>query len=219
MKINLERDQKLFITSDTHYGHSNICAGSTKWSDTRNLRNYSSLEEMNAALVDGINQLVGENDILIHLGDWSFGGFDNIKQFRDRIVCKTIHLFLGNHDHHILNDRDGCRSLFTSVSHYDELTVKWHRSADSQEKNTTRFVLMHFPIASWENMQRGVIHLHGHVHLSPSNRIGPGRMMDVGVEGNGMKPLEFREILRLMRDRPVKGLMETDHHEQTENYI
>ena len=31
-----------------------------------------------------------EDDFLIHLGDWSFGGFDSIKEFRSRINCKNI---------------------------------------------------------------------------------------------------------------------------------
>jgi len=31
---------------------------------------------MNDTLVNNINEMVGENDVLIHLGDWSFGGFE-----------------------------------------------------------------------------------------------------------------------------------------------
>ena len=51
---------------------------------------------MNTTLVDEINNKVGENDFLIHLGDFSFGGFDNIAEFRGRILCKNIHLFLND---------------------------------------------------------------------------------------------------------------------------
>ncbi len=75
MKIVLEKGQSLFFTSDTHYNHSNICRATTKWSDADNLtRDFKSLDHMNDTLVNKINELVGENDILIHLGDWSFGG-------------------------------------------------------------------------------------------------------------------------------------------------
>ena len=46
-----------------------------------------------------------ENDILYHLGDWSFGGLNQIWEFRKRLNCKKIHLILGNHDHHIENNK------------------------------------------------------------------------------------------------------------------
>lgn len=102
MKIILEKGQRLFFTSDTHYNHSNICSATTSWAKGEgSTRKFDSLEKMNDTLVNNINEVVGENDILFHLGDWSFGGFEKIAEFRDRINCKNIHLILGNHDHHI----------------------------------------------------------------------------------------------------------------------
>lgn len=93
MKIVLEKGQQLFFTSDTHYAHSNICSATTKWEGSSNLtRQFNSLDHMNNTLVNNINCMVGEDDILIHLGDFSFGGFEKIQEFRDRIVCKNIHL-------------------------------------------------------------------------------------------------------------------------------
>ena len=38
-------------------------------------RDFKSLDHMNDAIVDNINNMVGVNDVLIHLGDFSFGGF------------------------------------------------------------------------------------------------------------------------------------------------
>ena len=73
MKITLEKSQRLFFTSDTHYNHANICSATTKWTDPTTIREFKSLERMNAILVDNINEVVGQDDILIHLGDWSFG--------------------------------------------------------------------------------------------------------------------------------------------------
>ena len=93
----------------THYNHANICRATTQWDITKDnhFRDFNSLGEMNDRLVAGINSSVGENDILIHLGDWSFGGFDSIREFRERLNCKNIHLVLGNHDHHIGRNKDG----------------------------------------------------------------------------------------------------------------
>jgi calcineurin-like phosphoesterase family protein len=214
MKITLEKGQRLFFTSDTHYNHSNICRATTKWANSDNLtRDFKSLDHMNTALVDNINNKVGENDVLIHLGDWSFGGFEMIEEFRNRIVCKNIHLVLGNHDHHIDNDKGGVQSLFSSVNHYINLDLRRPLNKNMAEK--FKFVLMHFPIASWDNMNTGVIHLHGHVHLPPHLRIADGRAMDVGVDGNGLEPISLDEVISLMKDREVKKLsLPKDHHEK-----
>ena len=216
MKITLEKGQRLWFTSDTHYNHANICSATTRWTDPVTCREFKSLEHMNAMLVGNINETVRQEDILIHLGDWSFGGFEKIKEFRDKIVCQNVHIITGNHDHHIQRNRDNCQSLFSSVNKYVELNVKWSKgNAGNGEAN---FVLMHFPIASWNDMARGSIHLHGHVHLEPNKRIGPGKMMDVGVDGNNLYPISLAEVITLMDKQPIKSMLTFDHHEIVENY-
>jgi calcineurin-like phosphoesterase family protein len=206
--IKIDKDRKVFITSDTHYGHKNICRGVTAWrlpDDTipvDQTRDFKTLEEMNETIIYTINSVVGEDDVLIHLGDWSFGGFENIQKFRDRIVCKEIHLILGNHDHHIENDREGCQELFSTVSHYNRIQYKY---------NT--FVLCHFPITSWDSLNKGHIHLHGHVHLSTEKRFGRGKKMDVGIDGHPTFGVyDMDEIIRLMAKREIMSDMLFDHH-------
>jgi calcineurin-like phosphoesterase family protein len=170
---------------------------------------------MNSVLVDNINSMVGENDILFHLGDFSFGGFDKIGEFRSRILCKNIHLVLGNHDHHIERNKDGIRSLFASVNHYVSLDLR--RPGNGSEMDKISMILCHFPIASWDGMNDGRIHLHGHVHLAPHQKIAEGRAMDVGVDGNGLEPYSLDEILKLLKGRPIKRLsLPADHHESGE---
>jgi calcineurin-like phosphoesterase family protein len=216
MKLNLNKGQKLWFTSDTHYNHGNICSATTQWTNPVTCREFESLEKMNAHLVGNINEKVGENDILFHLGDWSFGGFEQIELFRNQIVCKNVHIITGNHDHHIENDREGIQSIFSSVNKYLNLVVKWNVGTPLMGEQ--RFALMHFPIASWDNMARGAIHLHGHVHFEADKRIGVGKMMDVGVDGNNLYPIDMSEVLKLMRDQPIKSMFTFDHHEIVENY-
>lgn len=213
MKIELKKDQRLFFTSDTHYNHSNICSATTKWDNASNMtRDFESLEKMNDTIVNNINNMVGEDDILIHLGDWSFGGFDNIAEFRSRIICKNIHLVLGNHDHHIERNKENVQSLFCSVQDYLRLEVRRQVNKATLEKFI--FVCMHYPIASWHDMNNGVIHLHGHVHLPPVLRIAEGKAMDVGVDGNKLEPILMDEVLWLMAFQPIKKLeLPKDHHE------
>lgn len=213
MKITLKPNQKLFFTSDTHYNHSNICRATTNWSNSDMTRDFHSLGEMNDNLVTNINETVGEDDILIHMGDFSFGGFEYIEEFRNRINCKNIHLFLGNHDHHIENNRNNIRNIFSSVQHYDRLIVKKPDPFIKNKLNHFTFVCMHFPIASWDGMNRGVIHIHGHVHLSNKLRIGNGKSIDVGVDGNNLTPISLEQVIYLMGKQDINKLsLPKDHH-------
>lgn len=198
---------KVWITSDTHFGHKNIVRGTTNWRTQdgqipiESTRDFQTIEQMNERLVYGINHFVGQEDTLIMLGDVSFGGFENIGLFLDRLVCKNIHLIIGNHDHHIENNRGNIQSLFLSVNHYLEVKI-----------NDRSFVLCHYPLQSWHGLNKGVIHLHGHVHLSENKKFGNGRRMDVGVDGNGMDPYNIDDIIKMMDKRPIGSDMSGDHH-------
>ena len=214
MKIILEKNQNLYFTSDTHYNHSNICRGTSNWPEGRGTRDFHSLGEMNDAIVTAINSVVGPDDYLVHMGDWSFGGFESVAEFRKRIVCKNVILFLGNHDHHIRNNKEGVQGHFKHVASYDILDI---RKPDGKETKKYQFVCCHFPIASWDGMNKKVPHLHGHVHLPPRLKIHEGRAMDVGVDGNNLQPYSLNEILAIMRDRPIKHLvLPKDHHNEEE---
>ena len=200
----------VWITSDTHYSHKNICRGVTAWRTKEGeipvsqTRDFATIEKMNSSIVNNINEVVGQDDMLIHLGDWSFGGFEQIREFWDRIICKNIHLVLGNHDHHIENNRDGSHGLFKSVSHYNTLEI-----------GQFKFRLMHYPISSWDGLGKGVMHLHGHCHLPNNLKLSKGQRMDVGMDGHTeFRPYNvYREVVPLLRNRPkVSEIGDYDHH-------
>lgn len=197
----------VWITSDTHYHHTNICRGITRWRTQdgsipiQQTRNFQDLDEMNSTIVNNINQKVGPNDTLIHLGDFAFGGFDKIGEFLDRLVCKNIHLVLGNHDQHITKNREDIRDRFLSVSQYLEVNI-----------DDVDFVLSHYPHASWNKLGKGSIHLHGHVHLSAKDKWGKGKRLDVGMDGNGYFPYKITEIVHMMDRREIRSEMDLDHH-------
>jgi calcineurin-like phosphoesterase family protein len=198
---------KVWITSDTHFGHKNIVRGTTNWRTqdgevpVDSTRDFQTIDQMNNRLVDGINNVVGQDDTLIMLGDVSFGGFDNIGIFLERLVCHNIHLILGNHDTHIENNRDYVQGRFLSVQHYMEANI-----------SGKDFVLCHYPFQSWHGLAKGVIHLHGHVHLGSERKFGNGKKMDVGVDGNGLDPYNISDIIKMMDKRPIGSDMEGDHH-------
>ena len=209
IKINKDFKGDVWIFSDPHYNHTNICRGTTKWRlpdgslPIKQTRDFPNLEKMNSAIVDNINQVVNQGDILICLGDWSFGGFESIKEFWDRIICKNIHLILGNHDHHVENNREDCQDLFLSVSHYNTLKL-----------GDYTFHLMHYPISSWDGLNKGFMHLHGHTHLPTNMRFGKGQRMDVGMDGHPeFRPYHIiREVVPMLKKRPILSEMDEDHH-------
>lgn len=232
MKITLQKGQKLFFTSDTHFHHKNICEGLSDWDKKKKefqFRPFNTLEELDKTLVENINSIVGENDILIHLGDWSFGGIEQVYEFRRQIKCKNIHLTLGNHDHHIENNKNIPQTpllkmqdklMFSSVNKLENLTISIPNNKKDKDGNQLknikyRFVICHFPLASWDKMGEGIMHLHGHIHTPTEARLGPGRMMDVGIDGHPeFRPYELNEILNFLKNQPIKGLLQHkfDHH-------
>lgn len=217
MKITLKEGQDIYFTSDTHINHKNICRGVSEWVDNPLMgqfrtRDFKNLDQMNSAIIDNINHKVGQDDILVHLGDFSFGGHQHIPEFRQRILCQNIIFVYGNHDEHIQKNTGNYQSLFSSVHHYLELEVvkPFHQIFGLTIRQN--FVLCHFPIASHNNIRKGWMHLHGHVHSDKTRKLSPGKMLDVGMDGNDLTPYSLSEVIRLLRDRPNLSLMEHDHH-------
>lgn len=192
----------IWITSDTHYMHNNICKGVTRWKiDTPEglsaVRDFETLEEMNSSLVENINSVVDRKDWLIHMGDWSFGGFEMIEEFRSMINCENVVLMIGNHDHWIERNEKGVRTLFSHVAHYEELRV-------TRKESEEKFILCHYPIISWNGLRKGAFMLHGHQHLKVDRRFGMGRRMDIGVCGSPeFRPYHLEEVMNLLVERPI----------------
>ena len=180
-------DQNIFFTADTHYHHPNIVGPSvSQWK--KGFRNFDSIEQMDNTLVANINELISENDILFHLGDFAWGE-RNVEWFRKRINCKNIYLILGNHDKEI-RKKEKLQSLFTKVFDF----------GTEIEINNTRFILCHYAMKVWNQWAHGSIHLYGHSHGNlPSN----GRSKDIGIDTNNFYPYSHLEILREMEIIPV----------------
>jgi calcineurin-like phosphoesterase family protein len=204
------KDKKVWFASDSHYSHKNICRGVSDWKDEQgnvrieSTRDFKTLEEMNDTIVNNINKVVEQEDVLIHFGDWSFGGEENIKKLRDRIFCKNIYLMIGNHDHHIQKNSDSVQQLFTHVSHLQDFLI-----------NNQMIVACHYPISSWNKLRRGSWMIHGHIHNKGNARFtGEGKTMDVGMDGHPeFRPYSFEEVKSLMDKRPIKSTVLEDYHE------
>ena len=195
------QSNNIWFTSDTHYGHKNIVSGVTSWRTEDGeipydaVRNFPDIETMDDLMVDNINNNVEENDYLIHLGDWSFGGIERVTEFRERINCKNIVLMLGNHDHHIQREKH-LQKLFTHVTHYEELTV-------TKKHDSHKFILCHYPIISWNNQRNGAYMIHGHQHLKGDDRFcdRQEKRMDIGLCGSpDFRPYHIDELVTTLNN-------------------
>ncbi len=208
--------QNIFFTSDTHYNHKNIVRGTSEWKgfeeggSHQRTRDFDTLEEHNEVLVKSINSLVKENDILYHLGDWSFGGHENIKIFRNRLNCKNIHLIFGNHDQHIEPKDSPYRGCFNSAQHVKQFSLRLG-TEKTGKYGKQGFFLSHYSHQVWNQHHHGVIHLFGHSHGTIK---GIGKSMDVGVDTNNLYPYHLDEILDIMKGKDIEII---DHHNKNTN--
>ena len=181
---------EIFFTSDTHFNHEkNI---------EYNKRPFQSIEEHDSALIERWNSVVGENDVVYHLGDFVFGGSAVWHDIRSRLNGK-IHLVLGNHDRK--NFRKNFSNMFESVS---EMCT--HVIGD-------RTVIMcHYPLLCFKGSDnRFVIQLYGHVHSGPKCTTDDlprlehcfRNQYDVGVDNNDYRPVNIEEVKRIIDARFV----------------
>jgi calcineurin-like phosphoesterase family protein len=165
----------LFFTSDHHFGHGGA----------RGLfrRPFATTTAMDTAMVARWNEVVAAADEVWHLGDFA------VRQSAARVgelldaLPGTKHLIIGN------NDGPATASLpqWASVQHYAELEVDgiW-------------LILCHYPLRSWNRMNRGALNLHGHSH----GRLAPlPRQVDVGVDCWDFRPVTLDQIRAHLRRR------------------
>jgi calcineurin-like phosphoesterase family protein len=90
-----EEYSNLFVTSDTHFNHNQSFIYAS--------RGYKNPEVMTTDMINTINDVVGKNGILLHLGDFCLN--TDLKQYlwlMSRLQIGELWLLNGNHNkiHH-----------------------------------------------------------------------------------------------------------------------
>jgi len=186
----------IWFLSDTHFSHTNI-SGPKVSSWGSGYRTFDNIHQMNETLFREINDVAKEDDIIYFLGDFCFGDHRRTPEYRNRIVCKTIHFIRGNHDNHI----DIYKDCFSSIN--DVMFIQHGKQ---------KIFLSHYSHRVWPGSHKGTIHLYGHSHSSIPDF---GKSMDVGVDSyyklfGKYKPFHLNEILNIMSKKEIKTV---DHHE------
>lgn len=168
---------KTFFTADTHFGHARIIELCN--------RPFTSVEEMDEALIARWNAVVSKNDHVWHLGDFTLSTSYVAEVYRKQLNGK-ISLVYGNHDRPAVRGHE----MWSEIARYgDEIKVDgWH------------LTLCHYAFRVWNGSHRkdgNSLMLYGHSHgMQPAIH----RSLDVGVDCWNFTPVTLPEITDRLRD-------------------
>jgi len=166
-----------FITSDIHFGHKNIMS----FCPVTRARFNDDVDYMNEEIIREWNAVVSVRDHTYILGDVAFCNAEIAVKFMKRLNGSKT-LIKGNHDSKLVKSKE-FEDCFVNM--YDYFTVN---------VNGTKVVMFHYPISEWDQMHRGSVHFHGHVHGGKSGLEG-SRTLDVGMDATGRVVVPLNEMV------------------------
>ena len=180
----------VFLTSDTHFGHKNICKFTNY--DGSPVRPWDDANEMDEEMVKRWNETVRPNDKVYHLGDVVI----NRKSLAilDRLNGDKV-LIKGNHDIFKLTDYT---KYFRDIRGYHVMNG---------------MILSHIPVSKGSIARFGT-NIHGHTH---GNRVMKTvgfwpfkkQVIDpdyfcVCVEQTDFRPILFEDVIKRIKDQGGK---------------
>jgi calcineurin-like phosphoesterase family protein len=163
-------DAMYFFTSDEHFSHNNII----KYCN----RPFSSIEEMDEAIISRFNSIVDNNDITIHAGDFTMAKREVAESYVKQL--NGTHIFLrGSHDYWLKGTK--CHEI-------------WEKRIDG-----IYVVVCHYAMRTWARSHYNAYQLFGHSHGKLETI---GKQLDVGVDTNNFYPYSFDQIKEIMKSNP-----------------
>lgn len=162
---------------------------------------------MDKKLIENWNNKVPKDGIVFHLGDFSWGGYNAWKDFREQLNGDII-LIKGNHD--MKNLTPQAVGLFKHVAQQMRIEIEGRK-----------IWLNHFPFLCYSGTYRDFngleYNLFGHVHLSNIKERNTGRdcercyqmlfptQYDVGVDFNNFTPISWYEVNDKIQKQTKEG--------------
>lgn len=159
------------VISDTHFFHEKIIA--------LGQRPFSSVAEMNETLIARWNQVVPEEGVVLHLGDFSHDDVpaEQLREIRSRLNG-DVHLTLGNHD--------DLETLIGGEVFTPDRVRFWFRTPDKD------VVFSHMPLEP-DLLYTGRVSVHGHTH-GPDSFLDP--VLHAGVISMNCELHDYRPVAR-----------------------
>jgi len=183
----------IFATSDNHFGHKKIIEYCN--------RPFSSLSDMNTCMLHNWNRVVGPDDTVIHLGDFSL-----MNPYMTVYLCKMLNgqiiLINGNHDRRtrkFWEQRAGILKWFKRPQYFNGIWL------------THRVDFKVDPFRIWTGkldykvIQKEDVVLHGHIH-GKIKRFG--QFINVGVDGWNFCPVPLSRIVKPAAEQHIKNWVE-----------
>ena len=121
----------------------------------------NNMKEVTEKMIQKWNSRIDKHDTVYILGDFAFGTTDEKRKLFQRLNGNKV-LILGNHD----KISDNHRCFFNHIE----------------------VIMCHFPMFSWEHIEKGSIMLHGHCHgsidLQNSAELPDHIRIDVGIDSS-----------------------------------
>lgn len=171
--------RNIFVISDTHFSHANILNFTDEKGD-KIRPHFKDVQEMNEIIIHNWNKTVKQDDIIYHLGDFSFGGKDQIGKMARRLNGRK-RLIMGNHDY---NAKD-------YTIHFDKV-MSWRQLGGKEFKRP--LILCHYPLdnASFDHREDNALNVHGHLH----NRLTDKPFhVNVCCEHTNYMPINIEDII------------------------
>lgn len=232
-KLLCKIDFDTFVISDTHFNHKGI----TEWEscraeemvkdgyDIEGLDEDGLIETHNAWLVHRWNNVVGPNDLVLHLGDFAFRGMQEIIPQLNGVKI----LILGNHDRKGPNVYKGfahvIRGSYTLVGdkvYIAESNDPLFSSLKIQLGGSSPVLFSHYPATTREHRykiidgekvwmtpintrideiieicdeERILYNFHGHTHSKSYDSTGSVCFVNVSLEANNFEPTRIIDVL------------------------
>ena len=190
----------IWLTSDWHFNHDREFI----WK----ARGFSSVQEMNEAIIQRHNALVRPDDDVYVLGDSSLGGGDIQILAANKALIERLngrlHIIRGNHD----TDRrvamyESCKNVVGPVLYADMLHYKGYH-----------FYLSHFPTLTSnlekESLKQCTCNLFGHTHQTTNFHLDMPFMYHVGVDSHNCAPVLLDNIIEEMKMKVIECLKEIE---------
>ena len=184
----------VYISSDLHFGHKKIREYCPQFRSR-----FSTIEEMDQALIAEWNSKVKPGDQIYFLGDMCFYRTDSEVNSLLYALQGNIIWVKGNHDH---------SSTLKLARKIDRYTIK--DVVEMRHSDNNLIVMTHFPQLIWNKNHYGSVHFHGHCHSSIEKHNADIRRTDCGWDVTG-HIMTLEEAYAKTMKKPIKTV-EGDHH-------
>ena len=168
---------KIFITSDTFFGREQIIK--------KTKRPFNSVEEMDAKLIENWNNVVSDDDIVYHLGNFAWNPLDAHNTLNK--LNGNLNFMLGEYDD----------ALIEVLPYFDDINIVIPQIFEDKK---LKAVLCHWPLEKWRGKSRGLFNFHGATLKSLKTDIKKMNRVNVCCDNFNLTPQNIEDLYEMFND-------------------